>query len=497
MTHTPTSKKDLLTICRRTYANNKEQLKNINEFERHYSSDKAVWWYTKESCFYKMLNKALREQDIDTLFAFRFYITDLYKQLIDLHARPDAPQILRVYRAQCVSIGELHRLHTSVGEFISMNSFLSTTTERERAASFLAQNKSASTTEQSHHVLFEIDIDPLLQTKPYADISTHSRYPNEHEVLFMLGCIFRMRKIWREGNVWIVQLELCAEHDHHFVIMFSFLKEKLDDETNLCSLGNVLFAMSEYEKAESYYQRLLNELLETDLKTKAACYYGLGVIAKRRGEIDLALRYHEKSLELNRHVSNNDKAVAASLHSLANEYKEKKEFAKALDYYMEARDIKFNLAGRETQDTASTYYHIARLYGKQKKYNEALDYHRKALEIQRECLPPDHDHIGKTYGCMGTVYFNCGDNDQALHYYKQSLEIKRKSLPLNHEFIGISYHDLGAVYERINKPSLALENLEKALEIYRLTLPPTHHRVINVETLTRHIKEKMDESNLT
>ena len=44
--------------------------------------------------------------------------------------------------------------------------------------------------------------------------------------------------------------------------------------------------MAEYEKAESYYQRLLNELLETDLKTRATCYHGLGAIAKRRGEFD-------------------------------------------------------------------------------------------------------------------------------------------------------------------------------------------------------------------
>jgi tetratricopeptide (TPR) repeat protein len=495
MAHTAASKKELLTICRRTYANNEAQMKNIKEFERNYSSDKAIWWYTRESCFYKMLNKALRMEDIDTLFAFRFFITDLYKQLTDLHAQSDAPPILRVYRAQCLSVDELHRLHTSVGEFISMNSFLSTTVERKKATAFLPQNN--WTTDQLQYVLFEIDIDPSLETKPYADISAHSRYPNEHEVLFMIGCIFRMRKIWREDNLWIVQLDLCAERDHHFATMFSFLKEKLGDETDLCSFGNLLFEMTEYEKAESYYQRLLNELATTDLKTAAACHHGLGVIAKRRGEIDLAIRHHEKSLQLSRAVPNNDQAIAASLHSLANEYKEKGEFAKALDYYIQARDMKFNLVGRETPETASTYYHIARLYEKQNKYDDALEYHNKALKIQQECLPPDHHSIGKTYGCIGLVHFNRGNNDQAIHFYEQSLEIKRKSLPLTHEFIGISHHDLGVVYERMNKFSLALTNLEKALEIYRLTLPPTHKRVVNVEILMQRIKEKMAESNAT
>ncbi|CAF1222468.1 unnamed protein product [Rotaria sordida] len=374
-----------------------------------------------------------------------------------------------------------------------MNSFLSTTVERTKATTFLAQNN--STSDQLQHVLFEIDIDPSIETKPYADITAHSCYPEEREVLFMIGCIFRMRKVWREGNLWIAQLELCAERDHHFATIFSFLKEKLGDETDLCSFGNLLFEMAEYEKAESYYQRLLNELSTTDGKTAAACHHGLGVIAKRRGEIDLAIRHHEKSLQLSRAVPNNDQAVAASLHSLANEYKEKGEFVKALDYYTQAREIKFNLAGRETPDTASTYYHIARLYEKQKKHDDALKYHNKALEIQRECLPSDHHSIGKTYGCIGSVHFNRGDYTQALHFYEQSLEIKRKSLPSTHEFIGISHHDLGAVYEHMNKFSLALSNLEKALEIYRLTLPSTHRRVIDVETSISRIKEKMIESN--
>ena len=133
---------------------------------------------------------------------------------------------------------ELHRLHTSVGEFISMNSFLSTTVERKKATAFLTQNN--STTDQSQHVLFEIDIDPSLETKPYADITALSRYPSEREVLLMVGCVFRMRKIWREDSLWVVQLDLCAELDQHFASMFSFLREKLGDETDLCSFGNLL-----------------------------------------------------------------------------------------------------------------------------------------------------------------------------------------------------------------------------------------------------------------
>jgi hypothetical protein len=51
----------------------------IDEFEMDYSSENALWWYSRDSFLYGMLNKALRTQDIDTLFLFRFFIRDIYE----------------------------------------------------------------------------------------------------------------------------------------------------------------------------------------------------------------------------------------------------------------------------------------------------------------------------------------------------------------------------------------------------------------------------------
>ncbi|CAF1679187.1 unnamed protein product, partial [Rotaria magnacalcarata] len=53
----------------------------IEEFDNSYKPDSAIWWYTRQSCFYRMMNKALRVQDFDTLFALRFFITDIAKQI--------------------------------------------------------------------------------------------------------------------------------------------------------------------------------------------------------------------------------------------------------------------------------------------------------------------------------------------------------------------------------------------------------------------------------
>ncbi|CAF1532749.1 unnamed protein product [Didymodactylos carnosus] len=160
-------RQELVQLCQKTQAGNATQLQIVKEFEEMYHPGNAAWWYTRQSCIYRMLNKALRCQDLDTLLAFRSFITDLFRQLNDLQNNADLSSLQQLYRGQLMSKQELDRMKSSVGKYISMNSFLSTTLDRQVAVRFLRQPKDGL-----GPVLFEIEIDPLLQdAKPFADIA--------------------------------------------------------------------------------------------------------------------------------------------------------------------------------------------------------------------------------------------------------------------------------------------------------------------------------------
>lgn len=81
MKSTPTDKNELVSLCKIQYKRNKTELKNIHEFYQDYSADDALRWYIKPSFLYQELNKALRTQNIDLLFLFRFFIRNLGRQL--------------------------------------------------------------------------------------------------------------------------------------------------------------------------------------------------------------------------------------------------------------------------------------------------------------------------------------------------------------------------------------------------------------------------------
>ncbi|CAF1359333.1 unnamed protein product [Rotaria sordida] len=60
----------MIQICRQYYRGNTAELKLIDQCGKEYQHTHAVHWYSKESFVYKLINKALRTEDIDQLYTF-------------------------------------------------------------------------------------------------------------------------------------------------------------------------------------------------------------------------------------------------------------------------------------------------------------------------------------------------------------------------------------------------------------------------------------------
>jgi hypothetical protein len=76
---------DLIKECRLLYTKNDAKKKELEDFEKDYDSSQAIQWYTKDSFVYRLINMALRTENILIIFRFRFIIQDVYKQLKTLH----------------------------------------------------------------------------------------------------------------------------------------------------------------------------------------------------------------------------------------------------------------------------------------------------------------------------------------------------------------------------------------------------------------------------
>ena len=151
-------------------------------------------------------------------------------------------------------------------------------------------------------VLFEIDADPQInKTKPFADISQLSYFPNENEILFIAGTIFRIEKIFRDENqLWIVEMTLCSDDDNHLKDILKDKKKEIGNgQTNLFILGKFLRGIGEFDLAERYFTRLLNELPLNDL-LRGDVYDELAKVLSQNKKPDESIQWRQKYNEFKR-----------------------------------------------------------------------------------------------------------------------------------------------------------------------------------------------------
>jgi tetratricopeptide (TPR) repeat protein len=433
------------------------------------------------------LNKALKVRNINLLLLLRFFIHDIKQQL----KKHKSLSSIRVYRAQLMSKEELEFLTKFIGDFISINSFLLTSPNRERTRSSLTSSILSNDIEK---VFFEITADPRLDNnKVFSNITSYSYFPNKEEILFMIGSIFRLIHIDRDiDGIWNIQLILCSNKDHQLQSIIQQKKDELDIiDTDILSFGFLLEDMGKLDDAEKYYHHLLNQLSKDD-ENLTRCYHALGEITQKKGDYDSSLIWYNKSIEIDiQMLKIDDPNLATSYNSIAVVYSKKSDYTHALESYQKALDIWKKIFSEDHPDIAMCYNNIGIIYQEAQNYSEALEYYHKAWNIRQKCLPVEHPSLGQSHACIGNIHYSLDHYDLALEHYNLSLEIFKKSLFPHHLDIAMVLRNIGLVYQGKGKFQQALSYMKKALTVYRHSLSVTHPDIIQIEQIIRRISSKL------
>ncbi|CAF1115678.1 unnamed protein product, partial [Rotaria sordida] len=435
----------------------KNELTSLN-FERNYTPDKAIWWYTRNSFLSRLLNKALRTQNIDILFLFQFFIVNIREQLEQFrHRKP-----IVVYRNQLMSNDKLKKLKDSIGQFISINSFFSATMEIDKALLYLPNSDGLE------RVLFEIEADPRLGSdRPFANIKSLS-FDQEDEILFMLGSIFQIVKIVLDSRkIWRVQLKLCSDNSQQFY--------SIQDTNQLLTFGHVLMTMGNIDEAKIYYERLRDGLSKDD-PNQARCYEALGSIADEQRDYEISLKLYNQSLQINlKQWGTKHLYTASSYNSIGEIYRKQGNYNKALEYYDKALEaLGTDSTVKALAKKAVCYNNIGIVNQEQNQYKEALDFYIKAFKIRKDCLPNDETSLGMSYNNMGNAYYFLKFYEDAIYHYQEALKIYKKTLPPQHPKFASTYNNIGAIYDDQGKFNDALSYYTDAYQIYCNIHPLTH-----------------------
>ncbi|CAF2517858.1 unnamed protein product [Rotaria sp. Silwood2] len=246
---TPGTFYELIHILHQYSSDDKYGTKLINEFKKTYTPNKAVSWLTRDTPLLRFVNKALREQDFDMLFALRFLLVDIHSQLTTHQARS-----LNVFKLQLMLKDEMENIRANPGQLLVVNGFLFASTNMSQLISSITNN------DQYETILFDIKADFRPGVVPFAllhDIDSTIKHKINREVLFMCGSIFEVGPLTHEDSIWKLKLKLASENDSS--ILFN-MKQKLKETKNYSILGDLLYQYNQEEKASIYYERLSSEL---------------------------------------------------------------------------------------------------------------------------------------------------------------------------------------------------------------------------------------------
>ena len=467
--------KDFVTYFNQHHAYYDIDLKNVTAFAENYASHTSIWWYTSPSFVYSILNKVLRNLETSTIAKMAFFIRDLHRQLEHLHKQQfntcSTSQAFTVYRGQGLPDKDFEKLRKTKGGLLSFDNFLSTSLVRDISYSFAS---SVSDVTALIPILFHITVDPSKSTAPFACIDNFSYYPREKEILFSMHTVFRIGEITQDiehRSLYKIELTLTDENDPQLSGLTQRMRKEVGG-SGWHRMGELMLKVGDFNGAEQLYMELLKNT--DNVEDKALYFYQLGWAKKNQGEYKKAVKYYEKSIEIERTLDKNHPDLGASYNDIALVYNDIGEYSMALEYYEKDIEIKKVALPKNNPDLATSYNNIALVYDNMSEYSKALEYYEKSHKIYEITLPKNHRNLAVSYNNIASVYDDMGEYSKALEYYEKSFEIKKIALPKNHPDMATSYNNIALMYNNMGEYSKALEYYEKSIEIMKIALPKNH-----------------------
>jgi len=209
----------------------------------------------------------------------------------------------------------------------------------------------------------------------------------------------------------------------------------------------------------------------------AKAYYYAGVIYIGKKDLDKAIDYFKKFLDLKPGYPNNVEAsiTMAFLYFFKYDYKNADEyFKKVIEYspdkaeaYYDVGDIYydriknvekaveyFKHAIEQKADFADAYSYLGTISRDEEDYTKAIEYYEKALQLK----PSLKVEYAAFHG-IGTAYFFKQNFDKAIEYYKKAIDLKIGDGDAN------IYFNIGIAYMRKHDYDKSMEYLKKVVDL--------------------------------
>lgn len=405
------TRQEMIQFCQQMYKDDPTAIVILDEFEETYIPELSIYWYTRESFLYQMLNKALWTPQPDVLYKIRYFLRHLYYQILSqANAQRSKLSEMILYRGQSMSREQIEKLKRNIGGFISFNNFLSTTLQERIARNFLIGSETG--------VLFEMHIDPKIGKFPVVNIELISYLhsdQNEQEFLFAMGSLFRIVRIEEHKNLYRVQLTLTSETDQQLAKYFERTRESTRTSHSFLSLLRLMDQLSQYTCVDKFAELFHDDTsFGTNPTLAGAIHHMFGSLYNSRQQYMKALDHYKHALRIySGFLPADDIKLTPTYNNIGTVYLAQANYNKALKFQKLALECQMKSDNPDPSSLVVYNNNLAKIYTHLTKYQEALEHHQRALEIQKQFLVDDESSIAETYNYISSIYFQMDDLAQA------------------------------------------------------------------------------------
>ena len=220
------------------------------------------------------------------------------------------------------------------------------------------------------------------------------------------------------------------------LIIAKELKDKKTYSELLLHLGNCYFYQTKYDMALDCYNRANKITLKTkkdnpddleNLKVHASILNNIGMIYQNKNDLQNALEFLNKSVEINSQISNKDKNIGVVFLNISEILLNQKNYTSSLQYLKKAIKI-FNRYNDKLWQ-AEALLRRGKIYLARNKFSKALTFIKDAIKIKTKV----NDNLGviKGYNILGDLYLKQDLNRKAIRSFTKALETAQL---IHHEF---------------------------------------------------------------
>ncbi|OEU19746.1 TPR-like protein [Fragilariopsis cylindrus CCMP1102] len=313
--------------------------------------------------------------------------------------------------------------------------------------------------------------------------------------------------------------------------------------TVLNNIGRVYYLQSKFQESLDVYEESLRsrrEILGSDSVDVAATVYNIGQTCHQIGRLDESLSYYKEFLRIASSVMPMDsgsKDMALVLKGIAEIYQEKSDLNMALFYFSRALELQKNFDNIYSTDVATTLNKLGNICYEMKNFTTAMSHYKKGLEIERKVLPANHPHtiitlvniahihkqlgehenaltaymaackmqmtafgreslsVAETLSSIGLMQYHIHFFDLAKKCFGESLRIRSKILGRDHRDVAILWYNIATIHFETGEDDIAVEMYKETLRVERKALGDDHPDVVLTLQHLGQVHQQMGQIN--